>query len=285
VNAFSRPASRRLRWPTLVRHVVVTCFVLSILLPLAWVLLLSVKSLPDSNSNKIWPDHFDFSHYGYAWQRIEVLPRVFLNSAVVTTGSVIVTTVCAVLAGYALVHLHTPGRRLVFGLLVASMFFPTRVTAIIAIWQIQKRLGLLNVTWGLILPYVTLTLALCVFVMRGIFEGVPKELADAARIDGAGPVRVLLGVMLPLVRNGVIVVVVISFVAAWGDFLLAATLIYDESARTLPVVLASVAGGWGAWAWPRIAAAYVIAITPALVTFGIAQRWYLKGLQEGALKV
>lgn len=272
------------RLSTVLRHVVLAFFAFTILAPIAWVLLLSVKSLPDAYQNEIWPKVFDFGHYTYSLSKIPTLPRNFLNSVVVTSGTVVVTTICATLAGYALVHLRMPGRALVLGLLVASMFFPTRVTAIISIWEIQRQLGLINRTWGLIFPYVTLGLALSVFIMRGMFQTVPKELADAARIDGAGPVRMLLGVMLPMVKNGIVVVIIVNFVTAWGEYLLASTLMSEQSARTLPVVLATASGGMGAWVWPRLAAVYVMAITPGLIAFGIAQRWYMKGLQEGALK-
>ena len=283
-RASAAPYRRRLRAGTIVRHIILALFAVIILFPIAWVLLLSVKSLPDAYQNEIWPKNFDFSHYRYALQRIDTLPRNFANSVLVTLSTVVITTISAILAGYALVHLRTPGKAIVLGLLVASMFFPTRVTAIIAIWQIQKSLGLLNTTWGLILPYVTLNLALSVFIMRGMFESIPSELADAARIDGCGPVRMLLRVMLPLVSNGIVVVIIVNFVSAWGEYLLAATLTNDQEVRTLPVVLASASGGMGAWAWPRIAAVYIMAITPGLLMFGIAQRWYMKGLQEGALK-
>jgi ABC-type glycerol-3-phosphate transport system permease component len=134
------------------------------------------------------------------------------------------------------------------------------------------------------LPYAALSIAISVFIMRGMFETIPRDLPDAARIDGAGPVRMLLEIMLPLVSNGIVVVIIVNFVAAWGEYLLAVSLMNDQSARTLPVVLATASGGMGAWAWPRLAAVYVMAITPGLIAFGIAQRWYMKGLQEGALK-
>jgi ABC-type glycerol-3-phosphate transport system permease component len=173
---------------------------------------------------------------------------------------------------------------LVLGLLVASMFFPTRVTAVIAIFEIQKDLGLLNVPAGLIFPYVTLSLALSVFVMRGMFQTVPHEIYDAGRIDGAGPVRMLLTILLPMVKNGIVVVIIVNFVTAWGEYLLAKTLNTNQSAQTLPVMLSMATGGMGAWVWPRLAAVYIMAITPGLIAFGFAQRWYIKGLQEGALK-
>jgi len=269
---------------TIVRHIVLAAFAFTIIAPIAWVLLLSVKSLPDAYQNEIWPKVFDFGHYTYSLAKIPTLPRNFFNSVLVTGGTVVLTTVCAVLGGYALVHLRLPGKALITGLLVASLFFPTRVTAIISIWEIQRSLGLINQTWGLIFPYTTLGLALSVFIMRGMFETVPKELADAARIDGAGPVRLLLGVMLPMVTNGIVVVIIVNFVSAWGEYLLASTLMSEQSARTLPVVLATASGGMGAWVWPRLAAVYVMAITPGLIAFAFAQRWYMKGLQEGALK-
>ena len=268
----------------ILRNLTLLVFCAIILFPIAWVLLLSVKSLPDAYQNEIWPKVFDFSHYAFSLQRIPTLPTNFLNSVAVTAGTVILTTIAAILAGYALVHLRTPGRVVILALLVASLFFPTRVTALIAIWDIQRRLGLINVTWGLILPYAALSVAISVFIMRGMFETIPRDLPDAARIDGAGPVRMLLGIMLPLVSNGIVVVIIVNFVAAWGEYLLAVSLMNDQSARTLPVVLATASGGMGAWAWPRLAAVYVMAITPGLIAFSIAQRWYMKGLQEGALK-
>jgi ABC-type glycerol-3-phosphate transport system permease component len=196
----------------------------------------------------------------------------------------VASTLTAVLAGYALVHLKTPFRAVVTGLLVASLFFPTRVTALLGIYNIQNQLGLINVTWSLMLPYTALTVAISVFIMRGVFETVPKELVDSARIDGASSLRILAGIMLPLVRNGIVVVIIVNFVAAWGEYLLALTLMNDANRRTLPVFIANSSGGVGAFLWPRIAALYIIAILPALITFAIAQRWFMKGLQEGALK-
>ncbi|MFT4039829.1 MAG: carbohydrate ABC transporter permease, partial [Thermomicrobiales bacterium] len=253
------PRRSRIKWGTVARHVVLVLFALVILLPIFWVILLSVKSLPDAYQNDIWPKTFDFTHYGFALTKIPTLPTNYLNSIVVTVGTVVVATVLAVMAGYVMVFLAVPGMRIVFALLVASMFFPTRVTAVIAIFETQKDLGLLNIPAGLIFPYVSLSLAISIFVMRGMFQTVPREIFDAARIDGAGPVRTLLGIMLPMVKNGVVVVIIINFVAAWGEYLLAKTLNTNQSAQTLPVVLATATGGMGAWVWPRLAAVYIMA--------------------------
>jgi len=274
----------RFNWREIAKHAVLIAFALVILLPLAWVALLSVKSIQDVYRYPLWPETFDFSHYKYALTRVRTLPQNFLNSLIVTGGTVLLTTTSAVLAGYALVHLPTPGRRWFVALLVASMFFPTRVTALVAIYEIQKSLGLVGSAWGLIFPYSSLGLAVSVFIMRGIFETVPKELGDAARIDGCGPWALFWRVMLPMAGNGVVVVLMVNFITAWGEFLLAKALIDDQAALTVPVVLGSVSGGQGQWDWPRLAAVYIMTILPALAAFAFAQRWYMKGLQEGALK-
>ncbi len=93
-----------------------------------------------------------------------------------------------------------------------------------------------------------------------------------------------MGIVLPIIKNGIVVVIIVSFVAAWGEFLLALVLMNDASQRTLPVFIGTVTGGVGGLLWPRIAALYIMAILPGLVVFAFAQRWYTKGLQEGALK-
>lgn len=266
------------------RHLVINFFLLIILLPLAWVLLLSVKSIPDAYTGQLWPNEFDFTHYGYVLDKIDTLAVNLFNSIYVTAGTVLFTTICAVLGGYALVHLRLPGQKIVAFLLIASLYFPVRVVSLISIFEIQRAVGLLNTTGGLILPYVTLNLAISILIMRSIFEQIPHELFEAARMDGCGSWRMLWRIGLPLITNGLVVIIIVNFVSAWGEYLLAATLTNDQIVRTLPVVLASAHGGMGQWAWPRIAAVYIIAIAPGIVAFGLAQRLFFRGLMEGALK-
>ena len=98
------------------------------------------------------------------------------------------------------------------------------------------------------------------------------------------PWRTLVQIMLPLAANGIVVVANVNFVAAWGEFLYAYTLLNDRLKFTFPVVLATTFGGFGEWAFPRVAAMYIMAIIPGILAFTILQRWYMKGLQEGALK-
>jgi len=267
-----------------IRHAVINFFMLIIILPLAWVFMMSIKSRPDSMRGEFWPRKFDFTHYSYVFEKIDTLPINLFNSIYVTTATVFLTTFCAVLAGYALVHLRPRGGGILVAALLVSLYFPTRVVSIISVYEIQDFLNLINSTSGLILPYVTLNLAISVLIMRSVFQLVPHEVIEAAKVDGAGPWRTLWEIALPMARNGIVVVIIVNFVTAWGEFLLCTTLTNDQDVRTMPVVLAAAQGGMGQWAWPRIAAVYVIVVTHGILAFTFAQRLFFKGLMEGVVK-
>jgi ABC-type glycerol-3-phosphate transport system permease component len=284
--AVSRPSPGWFREnrAAVVRHVVINFFMLIILAPLAWVLMMSIKSRADSMRANFWPRKYDFTHYSYVFDKIDTLPINLFNSIYVTFGTVLITSICAVMAGYALVHMRPKGGGVVIAVLLVSLYFPVRVVSIISVYEIQDYLNLINVTSGLILPYVTLNLAISILIMRSVFQLVPHEMFEAAKIDGAGPWKALWMVGLPMVRNGLVVIFIVNFVTAWGEFLLCTTLTNDQDVRTLPVVLAAAQGGLGQWSWPALAAVYVLVVTPGLVAFTLAQRLFFKGLMEGVVK-
>jgi ABC-type glycerol-3-phosphate transport system permease component len=278
------PHHKRVKLSRILLHATIIFFCFIVVLPVAWVILMSVKSIPDAYTGELFPKQYDFSHYSYVFQKMPNVLQNFANSIIVTFSTVAITCTIAVLAGYALVHLRVPGKLLVVSLLVGTLFFPTRIVSLIGIFEIQNEIGLINTLPGLILPYVTLNLALSILIMKGVFETISHEIVEAARIDGASSWRTLWQIMVPLAVNGIVVLIIVNFVTAWGEYLLAYTLTNDQSVRTLPVVLATTFGGFGEWAWPRLAAIYIMAILPGILGFAIAQQWYMKGLSEGALK-
>jgi ABC-type glycerol-3-phosphate transport system permease component len=168
--------------------------------------------------------------------------------------------------------------------LLVLLYFPTRVVSIINVYEVQNRLGLITSTTGLISPYITLNLAISILIMRSVFQLVPHEVIEAAKVDGAGPWRTLLTIALPMARNGLVVVFIVNFVTAWGEFLLCTTLTNDQAARTMPVVLAGAQGGLGQWSWPNLAAVYVIVVLPGIIAFTFAQKLFFKGMMEGVVK-
>lgn len=278
---------RRIKWGAIARHAVLIGACLFILLPFTWILLISFKSAPDTVQRYIWPKNFVspwHQNYASVFGRQDLILGYLERSLIVTAGTVLLTTTAAVLAGYALVHLRMPGKHLIIGILVASTFFPTRVTALLGIYQMQDQLGLINKTWGLMLPYSALMVALSIFFMRGVFQTVPRDIMDSSKIDGASSLRALVGIMLPLVRNGIVVVIMLNVTYAMGEYVLATTLMNDYDTRTLPVFIAGQVGGMAYASAGRISALYILGLLPSLLFFGIAQHWYMKGLQEGALR-
>ncbi len=203
---------------------------------------------------------------------------------IATTGALIGVLVISSLAGYALVWLPFPGRRILLSLLVASLFFPTQITSVIGIYQVDNDLNLLNSLLGLILPYIAINLVVSTFIMTGVFRSIPKELLEAARADGCSVFRTFGQIVLPLCINGLVVVGMINFIAMWGEYLLAYTLTSTAASRTLTVGMAEATAGTGVWEWPQISAVFTVMIALPIVLFIVLQKWFMRGLIEGALR-
>lgn len=269
-------------WKALGRHAVLILLSLWVLLPLAVVIINSLESTVDSVHNNIWPREFVhplWARYTWVWANFtldNIFYRLYWNSLFVTGLTIAAGTVSAVLAGYALSHLATPGRSIILLILVSSLFFPIQVTSMLGVFQLHWDLGLIDETWALMLPYVAASTAISILVMRAIFQMVSKEIPDSARVDGASSLRILGGIMLPMVRNGIVVVVLINFMFAWSEYVLASVLMNDQEARTLAVSL----GGIGPWA----SAQFMVALIPSVIVLGLGLRWYSNAMHEGALK-
>jgi ABC-type glycerol-3-phosphate transport system permease component len=167
---------------------------------------------------------------------------------------------------------------------VASSIARAHKGALIGIYQVTADLNLLDNVLGLILPYIAINLVVSTFIMTGVFRALPKELLEAARADGCSVLRTFWQITLPLCVNGLIVVGMLNFIAMWGEFLLAYTLTSTPAARTLTVGMAEATAGTGVWEWPRIAAVYSVMIIPPIILFITLQKWFMKGITEGALR-
>jgi multiple sugar transport system permease protein len=284
-HAAPRVGRRRLEPGTITRNAVLVFFCIVAMVPVLWVVSMSFKSVQEAyTTTSFWPLHPSWNAYSYAFANIPDLPRYFVNSVIVTAAGLLGVLIVSCLAGYALVWLDFPGRQLILIAMVASLFFPTQITSLIGIYEINADLNLLDNLIGLILPYIAINLVVSTFIMTGIFRAVPRELLEAARIDGCSVLRTFWQVALPLCTNGLVVVAMLNFIAMWGEFLLAYTLTSTAAARTLTVGMAEATAGTGVWEWPRIAAVYMVMIVPPIVLFIALQRWFMKGLMEGALR-
>lgn len=209
-------------------------------------------------------------------------PRYFLNSVGVTFAHVVLVLLLGSMMAYAFAHFDFPGKRLAFGLIVGSLMVPT-VVLIIPQFLVARDAHLLDSRLGLVLFYVAGQLAFITFLLRGFFASIPRELAEAMEVDGAGPWRVYRSLMLPLARPALGTAAIFSFLYSWDEFAWALTVIDDPAKRTLPIAIA-LFQGQHTTAWGVVFAASVVAVVPVLTIFVIFQRYLVSGLQAGALK-
>jgi multiple sugar transport system permease protein len=207
-----------------------------------------------------------------------------VNSLVVSLATVVLTVAVSLLAGYGFSRYRFPFKNVLFVLIIATLMIPFQ-SILTPLFIILARMGLNNSLFGLTLVYVTLQLPFSVFMMRNAFDAVPKEIEEAARIDGARDLRLLARVLLPLVLPGVATVAIFAFLNAWNEFLAALVLLSSNEKYTLPVLMMAVrAGRLGAINWGAVQAGVAVMTLPCLVVFLLLQRYYMRGLMAGAVK-
>ncbi|MBN9024083.1 MAG: carbohydrate ABC transporter permease, partial [Rhizobiales bacterium] len=173
---------------------------------------------------------------------------------------------------------------LAFVMILATIMIPFQ-SILTPIFLILSWLGLQNTLTGLVLVYVTLQMPFSIFMMRNAFDAVPKEIEEAARIDGATNFALLTKVMLPLVWPGVVTVALFAFLNTWNEFLAALVLMTDQAKFTLPIMMTAVQSGrFGAVDWGAVQAGVTVMMIPCLILFLLLQRYYIRGLTAGAVK-
>ena len=251
--------------------------------PAVWILLTSLKTEAELVSKPItwWPRDPTLANYVQAFADQPLL-RYLGNSLAVAVLSTILSLVVASLAAYAIARLNLRHRQLILTCIVASSMFPL-VTLLVPIFQTMRSLGLLNTYTALVLPYTVLNLPVCTLVLVSFFQSIPRDLENAAMIDGCTRLGALVRVVLPLAAPGVFTAGILAFVNAWDEFLLALSLNASASMRTLPVGITLYQGEFS-FPWPIISAALIVAIVPVAVLIALFQERVVGGLTQGGLK-
>ena len=251
--------------------------------PAVWILLTSLKSEAELVSKPIsyLPHAATLDNYLRAFQDQPLL-RYLGNSLAVALGSTVVSLLVSALAAYAIARLNLRHRQLILTAIVASTMFPL-VTLLVPIFETMRSLGLLNTYTALILPYTVLNLPVCTLVLVSFFQSIPKDLENAAMIDGCTRLGALWRVVVPLAAPGVFTAGILAFVNAWDEFLLALSLNSSASMRTLPVGITLYQGEFS-FPWPVISAALIVAIVPIAVLIALFQERVVGGLTQGGLK-
>lgn len=208
--------------------------------------------------------------------------RHTLNSIVAALLTTVVGVALSCTAAYALSRFRFPGRKTGLTMFLVVQMFPATLL-LLPLYVILNKLGLLNSIVGLVLVYSTTAIPFCVWTLKGYFDSLPRELEEAARIDGASPWMIFRKIMLPLARPGLAVTGLFSFMTAWNEFIMASTFMTSQTKYTLPVLIQSTVTEFSA-DWGLFAAGAVVTSVPVMILFYVLQRYLVGGLTAGAVK-
>lgn len=267
--------ARQARYLVLLPALIIACY------PMFWMLSTGLKGPADAADWWGLPGALHWQNLRDVWGTGQFV-RYFANSLLVTAAAVVLTVGTAAPAGYALARLSFRGRRLLYTLFLAGMLLPVHVT-LIPLLKFMQRAGLYDTRIGLTAVYVAFSLPMAIVLFAGFFREVPRELEEAAAIDGCGPLATFLYVSLPLARPIVAGVAMLTLVNVWNEFVLALVLLQTPAKSTLPLAVQNLRGEFGADV-PLMAAALSVAVVPPLVVYALAQRHLVSGLTSGAIR-
>lgn len=274
---------REMRWQRVLWATAGLAVVLYALIPVAWIVSLSLKRSADLGDGRFIPSIVSFEHYEAVFRDPQFSSALW-NSIGIAGLSTLCAVALGMFAAYAIARLDFPGRPWILaGALSIAMFPP--VSIIGPLFDMWRVLGLYDTWAGLILPYMTFTLPLAIWTLSAFFREVPWELDKAARVDGATPLQAFLRVIAPLAAPGVFTAAILVFMFAWNDFLFALSLTSTNEARTVPAAIAFFTGS-SRFEQPTgsIAAASVVVTVPIIVVVLLFQRRIVAGLTAGAVK-
>ena len=257
------------------------------LAPILWLLTIAFRPVEETyvTPMQLFPKTLTLENTRLVIEKLPKLMVLYRNSIIITGVTVLAVVILSSLAGFVFARMKFPGRDFFFWLVVASMFMPKSMM-IPGLYEILKRFDLLDTLPGLILPYTGWFLSLNVFIMRSAFASIPQDLEDAAILDGASPYRLFAQLMMPLVATSTVTVAILTFVPVWGEYLFAFTFTTNLNSMPMSVGIKFLQAGpaQGEWTFPVAAMAVIISFIPPLIIYIGLQRWFSKGLLEGALK-
>ena len=267
-------------------HLASGALAIAFLFPLLWAVINSVKSPAEANQAPptLIPHSLSLGNFQTLMSYGVGLPTYFWNSVVVSTLTVVGTVVVCVLGGYGFARFDFFGKKHLFVAVVAILMVPY-ATILLPLYILLGKLGLQNSLVGLSLVLVMFQLPFGTLMMRNSFESVPRELEEAALVDGCSNVGALRHISLRMVAPGVVTVALFAFLASWNEFLAPLIFLNDASKFTLPIMLVNVrSGSYGAVDFGALQAGVVMAMIPALALYLVLQRYYVNGLLNGALR-
>jgi multiple sugar transport system permease protein len=256
------------------------------LFPLVWTVVTSLKPAEEASASPptLLPSSLSGENYSTLAEYGAGIGTYAFNSVAVSAMTVIGTVVLSTLAGYGFARFRFRGDGLVFLAILAVLMIPFQ-TIIVPLFLVLRELGLQNSLVGLALVYMTFQLPFGIFMMRNTFAAVPREMEEAALVDGCTTLSALWRIMVPIATPGIITVGLFAFLAAWNEFFAALILLSDAEHFTLPIMLLSAQlGDFGTIDWGALQAGVTLTMAPVIAGFLLLQRHYVNGLMSGAVK-
>jgi multiple sugar transport system permease protein len=254
-----------------------------IVAPFYWIFTASIKAPQEiiAQVPTLFPQTFTLQHYDKLLASSD-FPQYLLNSATVAALTMAITVALSTMAAYSLYRLRFPGRDFLYRIILVTYVFPG-ILLLIPLYEMMSRLDLVDNLWSLVSINVTLASPFAVWMLQAFFRAIPYELEEAAALDGAGRIRILLGIMLPLAMPGVASIAIYAFITSWTEYMFASVLIISDVNRTLPVGLAGIVGQYQV-DWGLLLAGATVTTMPVLILFGLFGRSFVEGLTAGAVK-
>ena len=262
------------------------CATVVTLYPLLWVVktAFSPSQTLDPSPNPL-PNAFDLTHFSHLFTAAEQgahFGDYFLNSLMVALATAFLGVILSCTAGYAFSRLRFAGQDKGLAIFILTQVIPG-VVMLIPLYLILEKIGLLDSLMGLVLCYAATSVPFCTWMLKGFFDSLPKEMEEAAWVDGANTWTVFTQIVLPVSRPAVAVAFLFSFMTAWNEFILAATLLNAPAKYTIPVALQKYIGAYQA-AWGSFAAGALLASIPVMLLFFYLQKHLVSGLTSGSVK-
>jgi multiple sugar transport system permease protein len=253
------------------------------MVPVAWIVSLSFKKGDDINNKKFLPTEWSFDNYRTVF-KTDLFKYALRNSIGISLIATVISVSLATLAAYAIARLQFRGKKLVLSIALAIAMFPT-VALVGPLFDMWRGLGIYDTWIGLIIPYMSFTLPLSIWVLSAFFREIPWEMEQAAQVDGATPWQAFRKVIVPLAAPGVFTAAILTFFFAWNDFVFGISLTATNASRPVPAALAFFTGeSFFQQPTAAISAAAVIVTIPVIVLVLIFQRKIVAGLTSGAVK-
>jgi ABC-type glycerol-3-phosphate transport system permease component len=252
-----------------------------LLVPILWMFLASVRPEVDIMSGNLWPTRVTFDHYHAILAKSDFLAAL-RNSLFVGLTVAVVTTALAAPAAYSLSRFAYPGRDAFSFLILGTQMLPS-VAILVPLVVLIRQIGLTNTLTALIFTHLALGLPIAVWMLKGYIDAIPRDLEEAALIDGCGRMGALVRVVVPLVRPALVAVGTFAFVLSWGEFIMALALISKTEVKTLPLALQSLFDPYS-FSWGNVMAGGVVIALPTIVLFLLFRRQLVGGLLAGGIK-